>query len=86
VRALLERLGVSWTLIGAVAAATYRASPRPTDDVDVLVHKLIAWRPRDRDDIRSILSTGLPIDDAYVGHWAREWGVGERWQDEQARG
>jgi len=27
----------SWTLIGAVAAASYRASQRPTDDVDYLV-------------------------------------------------
>ena len=29
---------------------------------DVLVHKLIAWRPRDRDDIASIMSTDLELD------------------------
>jgi hypothetical protein len=40
---------------------------------DVLVHKLIAWREKDRDDIRSILSTGIVFDDGYVEHWAREW-------------
>lgn len=29
---------------------------------DVFVHKLIARRPRDQDDINSILSTGLTFD------------------------
>jgi hypothetical protein len=46
---------------------------------DVLVHKLIAWRPKDRDDIRSILSTGRPLDDVYVDHWSHEWDVDDRW-------
>jgi hypothetical protein len=27
-----------------------------------LIHKLIAWRPRDQDDVRSILSTGIAFD------------------------
>lgn len=52
---------------------------------DVLVHKLIAWRPRDRDDIASILSTGAALDRDYVAHWAAEWEVTERW-DEAAAG
>ena len=34
--ALLERLHVSWTLIGAVAAVSYRASQRSNDHVDYL--------------------------------------------------
>lgn len=150
VRGLLERLGVPWTLIGAVAAMRYRAIPRDTTDVDflvepdegivpglvdagfdvtvledkgephlirarrsdgqgdliiagtpyqhlaidraidhvltiedVLVHKLIAWRSRDQDDVRSILSTGRAFDDAYVEHWAAEWGVEARWREAQ---
>jgi hypothetical protein len=48
---------------------------------DVLVHKLIAWRPRDRDDVRSILSTGLAFDRDYVDHWATEWAVEDRWRE-----
>ena len=48
---------------------------------DVLVHKLIAWRPRDRDDVRSILSTGLAFDRGYVDHWATEWAVEDRWRE-----
>lgn len=151
VRSLLDRLGVPWTLIGAVAATRYRAESRPTADVDfliepdervvpglvdlgfdvrvledqgephlirtrrsdglvdlviagtpyqslaieravdhvltvedVLVHKLIAWRPRDRDDVRSILSTGRTFDEGYVERWAHEWGVEERWAEAQA--
>jgi len=51
---------------------------------DVLVHKLIAWRPRDRNDVRSILATGLVFDEAYVEHWVREWGVEDRWREAQA--
>jgi hypothetical protein len=51
---------------------------------DVLVHKLIAWRPRDQDDVRSILSTGLAFDEAYVGHWVGQWGVDDRWREAQA--
>ena len=153
INALLDRLHASWTLIGAVAAASYRASQRPTDDVDylvewneqivpalidagfdvrliedegeprmiraqrsdgradiviasteyqriavaravdhvltvedVLIHKLIAWRPRDQDDVRSILSTALAFDEQFVTHWAREWGVEEQWQEARSHG
>lgn len=50
---------------------------------DVLVHKLIAWRPRDRNDIASILSTNPDLDDDYIRHWAEVWDVSERWR--QAR-
>lgn len=46
---------------------------------DVIVHKLIAGRPRDRDDIASILATGRPLDDGYVRRWAEVWGVADRW-------
>ena len=148
VNGLLDDLHARWTLVGAVAAGFYRATQRPTTDVDYLVawderlvprlvdagfdvrlledngephlirarrtdgqvdlivatteyqeraldrardhvltvedvfiHKLIAWRPRDQDDIRSILSTGIAYDAEYVNHWAREWGVEDRWRE-----
>jgi len=48
---------------------------------DVIVHKLVAWRPRDRDDIESILSTKESMDVAYIEQWAREWGVSDRWTE-----
>jgi hypothetical protein len=51
---------------------------------DVLVHKLIAWRYRDRDDIASILSTGVTFDETYVDHWAAEWEVSDRWREARA--
>jgi hypothetical protein len=47
---------------------------------DVIVHKLIAWRPRDRDDIESILSVGHDLDVAYVERWADTWDVTDRWR------
>lgn len=51
---------------------------------DVIVHKLLAGRPRDHDDIASILATGRPLDEGYIARWAEVWGVTDRW--EAARG
>jgi len=47
---------------------------------DVIIHKLIAARPRDRDDIRSILSTDPTLDRAYLDDWIEAWGVDDEWQ------
>lgn len=47
---------------------------------DVIVHKLIAWRPRDRDDIESILATRPTLDRNYIHRWVREWQVTDRWE------
>jgi putative intracellular protease/amidase len=46
---------------------------------DVIVHKLIAGRPRDLDDIASICAAGLALDEAYIVEHATAWGVLERW-------
>ena len=146
---LFDGLGVEWTLVGALAANRYRATPRFTTDVDtmanfdpglvdrlenagydvsviaddgeaphlircfrgaeaidillpvvdyqrqalarsvdhvltvedVIIHKLIAWRLRDRDDIRSILEAGVVLDEAYLEHWIAEWELPERWAE-----
>lgn len=48
---------------------------------DVLIHKLIAWRARDQDDVLSILRAGHPLDEAYIERWAAEWEVSDRWQE-----
>ena len=145
---IFDGLGIDWTVVGALAANRYRATPRFTTDLDtmarhhedlvgalqragydvsvfadegepphlirchrgpesidvllpvieyqavaldraidhvlavedVIVHKLIAWRPRDRDDIRSILEAGVALDAAYLARWIAEWELDERWQ------
>jgi hypothetical protein len=46
---------------------------------DVIIHKLIAWRPRDRDDIRSIREAAVPLDRVYLDTWITEWDLEERW-------
>ena len=149
---ILDRLGGRWALVGAMAAARYRATPRLTTDVDILaepvpgladafeaagydvtalaepnepphlllvrgkgdridillpaveyqrlvldravdnvitiedviVHKLIAWRPRDRNDIASILEAGHALDEGYIERWAAEWEVLHRWHEARA--
>jgi hypothetical protein len=48
---------------------------------DVIIHKLIAWRPRDQEDVASILAAGHELDREYIDHWAREWEVEDRWRD-----
>lgn len=144
---VFDSVGVEWTLVGALAANRYRATPRFTTDVDtlatfdhelerrlidagyevdviadegepphlirchrgteaidilltvveyqrvalerahdhvltvedVIIHKLIAWRLRDRDDIRSILEAGVALDRRYLDRWILEWDVADRW-------
>jgi len=157
--AVLDRLGIRWTLIGALAANRYRREVRLTGDVDlliashgpglaeleaachaagwsvrrgtpdgailrlrhpalgaadillaeteyqrqalerarvetlddgaparvlrvedVLVHKLVAGRPRDLDDIAEILAGGSAFDPGYVEHWAAYWDVLDLWR------
>lgn len=51
---------------------------------DAIVHKLIAGRSLDLDDITSILAAGCELDVAYIGEHADAWGVHERWN--QIRG
>jgi hypothetical protein len=53
---------------------------------DVIIHKLIAGRPRDTDDIRSILSTGREFDESFVIENAKQWGVVERWNEARTSG
>lgn len=52
---------------------------------DVIVHKLIAWREKDQDDIASILAAGPPLDLEYIARWAEEWSVQPRWTEATRR-
>lgn len=146
---IFDSLEVEWTLVGALAANRYRATPRFTTDIDtmaefdsaltsrfegagydvtviaddgepphlircyrgaealdillpvvdyqrqalaravdhvltvedVIIHKLIAWRLRDRDDIRSIIEAGVALDNTYLDHWIAQWDLAERWAE-----
>jgi hypothetical protein len=146
IRGICNRLDIPWAVAGALAAMRYRATERPTADVDlliqdseglvgalidegfdvqtfadeglvhlirarrsdctvdimlpvteyqeialgratknvltvedVIIHKLIAGRPRDNADIASILTSGVRLNRKYVEHWANEWDVADRW-------
>lgn len=46
---------------------------------DLIVLKLVAWRPRDRDDVVSILRSGIDLDLDHVARWAEVWEVADRW-------
>lgn len=47
---------------------------------DVIIQKLIAWRPRDRDDIESILRTRPKLDTDYIERWAGEFDRTDQWE------
>ena len=67
------------------AAAHTRAANGVLTVEDVLVHKLIAWRAKDQDDIASILATRPDIDERYIEDWVGQWQVEERWAESQLR-
>lgn len=50
-----------------------KASVRFAAPEDVIVHKIIAGRGRDLEDIRSILLKNPVIDRAYIRHWLAEF-------------
>ena len=84
---------VDSTVIDVLLAETeYQRSAmrRAVDGVltveDVIIHKLIAGRPRDIDDIRSILSTGQEIDENFILEHARQWKVVGSWMEVRTRG
>jgi len=144
---VFDAVGVEWTIVGALAANRYRATPRFTTDLDtmavydprlvgalesagydvtiiaddgepphlirchrgpvsidilipiveyqrvalarasghvltvedVIIHKLIAARPRDLDDVRSILEAAVALDLDYLDRWIQAWELGDRW-------
>lgn len=46
----------------------------------MIVHKLIAGRLHDLDDIRQILAADVVLDAAYIEEWAARWDVLARWR------
>jgi len=48
---------------------------------DLLLHKLLADRPRDRADIADLLLVTGPLDETYLRKWAERLGVSERLEE-----
>lgn len=64
----------------ATEARANRTTIRVLRLEDVLVHKLIAGRPRDVADIEDILASRPTFDEDYVVRWADYWDVLPLWQ------
>jgi predicted nucleotidyltransferase len=66
----------------ALAVDVSGATVRVVTPEDLVVYKLIAGRPRDRDDVRAVARTqarmGRPLDWSHVERWAAYWGVSDR--------
>lgn len=41
---------------------------------DLIIHKLFAGRPRDLEDVRSVLLKSPILDESYVRHWLEQFG------------
>jgi hypothetical protein len=63
--------------------AMARASDGHISVEDVIVHKLIAWRGRDQDDIRSMLEAGRPPSIATTSPDGRPSGRSPTWAEAQ---
>ena len=50
-----------------------KASVRFASPEDIIVHKVIAGRPRDWEDVRSILLKHPALDRGYIRHWLGEF-------------
>lgn len=81
-----ERVDILLPVVEYQEVALARAVDHVLTAEDVIVHKLIAWRPRDRDDVRSILEAGVPLDKAYITRWAEDWEVAGRWTQARTAG
>ncbi len=66
----------------AVTMALGDVSVRVVTREDLIIYKLIAWRPRDRLDIQDVLSTarlaGVELDWDRIRGWAAAWEVDDR--------
>lgn len=75
-----ERIDLIVAVVPYQRTAIERGRPsRVLTAEDVIIHKLIAGRPRDRDDIRSILAADTELDEAYLAEWCDAWGVADEW-------
>jgi hypothetical protein len=81
----LERLSIPYMLIGGQAVLLY-GEPRLTRDIvfasleDLIIHKVLAGRPRDLEDLRGVLLKNRAFDLKYIHHWLSEFdrGLGEK--------
>jgi hypothetical protein len=63
-----------WQAMKRVRRVTIGKAPvRFASAEDVVIHKMVAGRPRDLEDVRNILSKGSEFDLGYIRHWLREF-------------
>ncbi|HZO34643.1 MAG TPA: hypothetical protein VFB17_06145 [Gaiellaceae bacterium] len=80
---LVAKTSFEREVLSRAVAIDVDAQPVPVASAeDLVVYKLIADRPRDRDDIAAVLRTqaraGRDVDWSYVERWARFWAVTDR--------
>ena len=85
VRGKGDRIDIVFATVEYLKQALDRATTGVLTLEDVIIQKLIAWRPRDRDDIASILDAGHRFDARYIEDWAAAWEVEDRWAEAKRR-
>jgi len=79
-----DRIDVLVPVVEYQRVALDRAVDHVITVEDVIVQKLIAWRPRDRNDVASILEGDPVLDESYIERWATEWDVVDHWRQARA--
>jgi hypothetical protein len=66
----LSRNAIPYMVIGGQAVLLY-GEPRLTKDIDI--HKIVAGRPRDIDDIKIMLLKNPSYDKVYIRRWLADF-------------
>jgi hypothetical protein len=69
---MLEERGIAYMLIGGQAVLLY-GEPRATKDIDIIIQKVIAGRPRDLEDVKIILAKNPKMDIPYIHSWLKQF-------------
>ena len=75
---LLERRNIPYAIIGGIAVTLLAHQRFTKDPEDLVILKLLADRPVDRQDIEALVMTFSSLDWTHIEKWCRAWEIEDR--------